>query len=128
MALEATLSVPWLKMPPPATAELSLTLVSVTVVAPSSALPRPPPLRVAWLLLTMQLVRLAVPTKGPVKVKPLVNRPPPLTAVLPVIRVLVAVVVPRPVVNRPPPSLVAELPLTVQLDRMVAPSLVKAYP
>src|SRR5262249_9070490 len=63
--LEATLSVPWLAMPPPATAELLLTVVPLTVVEPRVALLRPPPLPVAELPLTVQLVRLVVAGKSP---------------------------------------------------------------
>src|SRR5262245_44298934 len=61
MVLPATLSVPWLAMPPPAAAELLLTVVPLTVVEPRVALFRPPPLRVAELPLTAQLLRWVVP-------------------------------------------------------------------
>ena len=43
MLLEATFSVPGLKMPPPATAELPLTVQLVSVVVPPVPLFRPPP-------------------------------------------------------------------------------------
>src|SRR6516225_3641556 len=49
MLLKATVSVPLLAMPSPAPAELLLTVVPVTVVEPSLALYRPPPLPVALL-------------------------------------------------------------------------------
>src|SRR5262249_29338214 len=65
MVLWATSRVPWLAMPPPATAELSLTVVPLTVVEPRVPLFRPPPLRVAELPLTVQLVRLVVAGKSP---------------------------------------------------------------
>src|SRR5262249_40634725 len=65
MLLEATVSVPWLAMPPPATAELFLTLVPVTVVEPRLVLDNPPPLPVAELALTVQLLRLVVPVTLP---------------------------------------------------------------
>ena len=61
IVLEATLSVPVLKSPPPATAELPLTLVPVIVVEPRVELSRPPPLPVAELPLTVQLVSVVVP-------------------------------------------------------------------
>ena len=54
--LEATFSVPWLEMPPPATAELPLTVMPVNVVVPREHLYRPPPLPAAELPLTVQLV------------------------------------------------------------------------
>src|SRR5260370_40816581 len=63
MLLEATFSLAWLAMPPPATAVLPLTFVPVTVVVPRVALSRPPPLPVAELPLTVPLVRLVVPSK-----------------------------------------------------------------
>src|SRR5215831_18103306 len=44
MVLPATLSVPWLAMPPPATAELFRMLLPVTVVVLTASLARPPPL------------------------------------------------------------------------------------
>ena len=61
MLLEATFSVPWLEMPPPAMAELPLTVQLVSVVVlPSRELYRPPPLPLAELPLTVQLVSVAV--------------------------------------------------------------------
>src|SRR5262245_6121584 len=59
--LEATVSVPWLAMPPPAAAELLLTVLPVTVVVLRASLSSPPPLPVAALPLTVQLVRSVVP-------------------------------------------------------------------
>ena len=46
IVLEATFSVPWLAMPPPATAELSVDGVPVSVVCRGESLYRPPPLPV----------------------------------------------------------------------------------
>ena len=63
--LDATFSVPWLEMPPPALAELSLTWVPVTVVLPRGPLLMPPPLPAAELPLTVQLASVVVPAIGP---------------------------------------------------------------
>ena len=63
--LDATFGVPWLEMPPPALAELSLTWVPVTVVLPRGPLLMPSPLPVAELPLTVQLASVVVPAIGP---------------------------------------------------------------
>ena len=95
MLLESTLSVPRFAMPPPATAELLLTLVPVTVVEQREALYRPPPFVPAELPLMVQLVSVAVPGTEPI----LMSSP----------------------LDSPPPLVVAESPTTVQLVSVVVP-------
>src|SRR6516164_5978556 len=89
-------------------------VVLVAVVLPRGPVYSPPPWPVAVLPLTVQLVSVVVPYTLPPKLKPEVRTPAPFVAVLLLIVVLVAAVVPPPL-DRPPP----ELPLTVQLVRVV---------
>src|SRR5262249_11160964 len=101
-------------MPPPRAANRESTRLPVMTEAVSVTLPpvvlMPPPLDVAWLLLTAPPATVSVPWLA---------MPPPAAAELSLTVAPLTVVEPRVALLRPPPLRVAELPLTVQSVRVV---------
>ena len=120
MLLEATLSVPWLKMPPPATAELPLTVQLVSVVVTERSVVQAAAVAGGGVAADRAVGQRWSCRTGCAEECPAAVYPPPLAAELPLTVQLVSVVVPADV-SRPPPLPMAVLPLTVQLFSVVVP-------